>query len=186
MSRSRSRVVCSTVPMVSVILLAATTPSPGNCPAEALMKRLIRNTSAASAAGLSGTSVTWVGCDRVWSSCCRPNNQFITTLSASSSSRSADHARACSAAQSAGAEFVPPHAFQIGLRPFDLTLQCVDRQRHAVHRLRPEGVDRVHGLEDVVESGLKLLHRHGGAGRLLVDLRTLDLQLLRGPLDQVP
>src|SRR6476661_959882 len=118
------------------------------------MNRFIRNTSAASAAGLSGTSVAWVDGGRAWSSCCRPNNQFITTLSASSPSRSADRAQTCPAGQSAGTQFVPPHPFQIRLRALDLTLQRVDGERHAVHRLRPEGVDRVHGLEDVIESGL--------------------------------
>ena len=86
MSRSRSLVVCSTVATVSVIRREATTPSPGSCPAEALMNLFTRNSSAARAAGLSGTSVTgvdWAVGGRSRSSE-RPNNQFITTLSASS------------------------------------------------------------------------------------------------------
>jgi hypothetical protein len=54
------------------------------------MNLFTRKISAASAAGLSGTSVTgvdWVDGGRSLSSDCRPNNQFITTLSVSSRRR---------------------------------------------------------------------------------------------------
>src|SRR6478735_6252982 len=156
MSRSRSRVVNSTVSTTSVTRRAATTASTGSCPAEALMNRLAENRNAARACGLSSSGAVgaMIGSFGRRGSSCRPNSQFITTLRAALRS-------------GAGVQFAAPNPLQIRLGALDLALQRGHRLRHAVHRLGPEGVDRIHRLEHVVERQLQLLHRDAGAGRLL-------------------
>src|SRR4051812_6291596 len=78
----------------------------------------------------------------------------------------------------AGTFQVRPGLLQPGLKRMDGAL-------HVLRGLGPEGIDGIHGLENVVEGLLQGLHADAGAGRLLVDARGLVLQHLAGLEDHV-
>src|SRR4051794_12082960 len=185
MSRGRTSEVATTSDSTSVIRRAATTAASGSRPAEEFTSRTADVIAACSAAGLSpgsgscgATTSGAAGSLRNHATAVPPRRPYPAVPGSRSGSR-------VRLPGSAAGELVATGALQIGLGALDLAFQRLDRLRHRVDRLDPERVDGVHGGEHVVERRLQLLDLDGRGGRLLVDRRALDAQLLRGRLDEV-